>query len=74
MKQKIKHVTVSALPKLFKEIGVTRREVGVEKMNMIVAGCELQTLTADDVAYMADPSTTADKANARLAKCRREVL
>mgnify|MGYP004505657911 CR=1 FL=1 len=64
----MKSVPVDRINDVLKKHGIEK--VDGERREMLKIGCQLHTLSEDDVVYIASPSTGINRAIGRLSQCR----
>lgn len=64
----MKSVPVDKISEVLKKHGIEK--VDGERQEMLRIGCQLHTLSEEDVVYIASPSTGINRAIGRLSQCR----
>ena len=64
----MKSVPVDRIGEILKKHGIEK--IDSERKEMLKIGCQLHTLTEEDVVYIASPSTGINRAIGRLSQCR----
>lgn len=64
----MKSVPVDKIDEVLKKHGIKKTDG--ERREMLKIGCQLHTLTEEDVVYIASPSTGINRAIGRLSQCR----